>query len=584
MNELQDLEHRRRQLVEGRAELAQLQATVSSTYPSFSNFTVHSNAPPRATTTTYPNNQNTQAVGDFRTGSELSHRDNSATQSISGPYARTMHSRQGTPCSQQRLVGNVNVVPVGHSTRVAALSGNIEFNPLDHQAGGEEISNLTRADVPPERPFRGGSSVLQPAHHEPLLHSQWTCGRSVSALRWLPDLPQCLLSAHIPTTSSSIVSHDVPDGVVAVWDVEYAVFQRALIDTAPVTCIAVHPMSPSLVIAGTVYGNILTWDMRARTPTPFSCASTGSISVVRAVEATHSSSPFVLSASEDGTVCTWALANLNTPLESVTARERAVRDLRISAMGIPSSAVFLPSSESSSLGKRAVFCLAGEDGGLYRVDNANDRWVVHQGTARHDCPVTSLACHPGHPRYPQLSDVVVTTSMDWSVGVWSFGRRGPGLRLARLNTNTMDSASDVQWSPTHPGMFVVGDIAGGISVFDISQPDACKLLGRREVRDCQMGLEKKPKGSPLGGVKRLRWNISGSVLACGSDDGAVTLWSGSALLRNPEDSAWDIASAQIKHWRTQAAAAVPNLKELPNPATYVFPGIPPLSNSVYSET
>jgi dynein intermediate chain, cytosolic len=476
------------------------------------------------------------------------------------------------------------VVPATKSIRVAALSGDIEFNPLDHKPGSEEVSKLSPANSLSDRAFPGGASVLQPAHHEPLRHPQWTFGRSVSALRWLPDLPQVLLSAHIPTTSSSNVSHEVPDGVVSVWDVEYAVLQRALIDTAPVTCIAVHPMSPSLVIAGTAYGNILTWDMRGRTPTPFSRAPTGSISVVRAIETTNSSSPFVLSASEDGTVCTWTIANLNAPLDLLTARERAVRDLRISSMGIPSSAVFLPSSESSSLGKRAVFCLAGEDGGIYRVDNANDRWVVHQGTARHDCPVTSLACHPGHPRYPQLSDVVVTTSMDWSVGVWSFGRRGPGLRLARLSTNTMDSTSDVQWSPTHPGVFVVGDSAGGISVFDISQPDTAKLLGRRDIRDYQMTLNKKPKSAPIAGVNRLRWNISGSVLASGCDDGAVTLWSGSALLTNPEDSAWDTTSSQIKHWRTQAATAIPDLKELPNPASYVFPGIPPLSNPAYSQT
>jgi dynein intermediate chain, cytosolic len=424
--------------------------------------------------------------------------------------------------------------------------------------------------------------VLQPAHHVPLSHPHWTDGRAVSALRWLPDLPQVLVSAHIPSGRAAD-SYVASNGVVAIWDVEHASLTRALIDAAPVTSLAVHPLSPSLVIGGTAYGRILTWDTRSRTPTPCSSGSSGSVSVIRSLESTHGSSSLVLSASENGTVCVWALASLEKPVESMVARERGVRDLHISAMRIPSSAVFARSREASSLGKRAVFCLASEDGGVYRVDNANDRWVVRHGTARHDCPITSMACHPGHPRYHHLADILITTSLDWSVGLWAFGRRGPGLRLARFGTDTMNTTCDAAWSPSHPGVFAVGDDGGGVSIFDISRPDSGKLVGRRDAQVFESGHKKQQTAPFKAGVNRLQWNPSGSLLAAGDKNGSIFLWTISEALANPDDLAWESTSSQIKHWRTQAAAAVPNVQEIANPRSYVFKGIPPLFNPLYSE-
>lgn len=417
----------------------------------------------------------------------------------------------------------------------------------------------------------------------PLAHARWSAGRVVSAVRWVRSTPNVLLASYARAHSARSPAAGAPveaDGVVAAWDVERGQVQRALVHTAPLTAlVAPHALSPTQVVAGTLHGELAMWDTRARTASPTLRAPAETMSPVRALQAADASSPFLVSASGDGTVSAWALARLSAPVDSTVARERGLRDLRVSGMSIPSSAAFHHTPGTDALGKRAAVMLSGEDGGVYRVDNAERQWAVHHAAARHDGPVTAVACHPGHPRFPGLGDVAATASVDGSVALWSFGRRGAGLRAARfdLGLGLAEPATDVQWAPGHPGAFAACDGAGGVSVFDVTRAGRGARVGRFTPPPAAAGPGGRGPGPPA--LNCLQWSHGGAAVAAGGVDGKIHLWRAADALCNPDGASWEVVCATVKQWRAREAARVGGAAaELPVPPSYPFTGLPPVFN------
>lgn len=417
----------------------------------------------------------------------------------------------------------------------------------------------------------------------PLRHERWTAGRVVSALRWLRAAPNIVVASYAQSESSRSeqLSEVNADGVVAAWDAEAGDLQRALLHTASLTSlVAPHPLSPSLIIAGTEYGELVMWDTRTRLPTPVMHSETGSVAPVRAVEAADASSPFVVSASADGSVSVWALSNMAKPMETTVTRERGLRDIRPSAMAIPVSAAFQHTPGTSSLGKRAAVMLGCEDGGVYRVDNAEQQWTARHAGARANGPLTALDCHPGHLRYPQLGDLAITSCFDGSVSMWSFGRRGVGLRVKLFDLGLWEPCSDVQWAPSHPGAFAASDVAGGLSLFDVSKSEGAMCLGRFAAPppSAAEGSNASRGDARSSCVNRLQWNHDSSTIATGSTSGEICLWRASESLSNPDGSSWEVVSATAKQWRADETSRIGQAEELPVPSSYPFTGLPPVFN------
>lgn len=64
----------------------------------------------------------------------------------------------------------------------------------------------------------------------------------------------------------------------------------------------------------------------------------------------------------------------------------------------------------------------------------------------HYGPVTSLSFHPTREGSPELSDLFLTTSVDWSVKLWS--RKHPGRPLYSFE-EASDYVYHVQWFALH---------------------------------------------------------------------------------------------------------------------------------------
>jgi dynein intermediate chain len=156
----------------------------------------------------------------------------------------------------------------------------------------------------------------------------------------------------------------------------------------------------------------------------------------------------------------------------------------------PTCMAFPPSDPTS-------FLIGTEDGMIYpchRYDRAGakagiDPRIRYKG---HAAPVMSLNFHPA--RGPvDLSDLVLTSSMDWTVKLWktrtsssaaaaatttpsssTFVGTLPG--VATTNTQDIfpvmdfareDVVYDARWSPSRPGVFALVDGAGSVEVWDL---------------------------------------------------------------------------------------------------------------------
>lgn len=477
------------------------------------------------------------------------------------------------------------------SAKLGALMGELEFELPDDQL---HISEQTEIHTQCAQPAQSeDQTALRKAHESALLDERWTKDRRVSALHWHADVESIVLAAYGESHACSEYPIRDADGVVAVWDAESGKLQRTLFSTAPLTSLTSHPVSPALVICGTTYGDIVGWDMRSRSRCPALYTRTESSASVSAIYAAGASCPALVSSGCDGSVFIWTMSNLNDPVESFTIRERGLRDIRVSGMALPWSSPELVDiaqhdneatgrayrgHSTTTISKRAVFFVCGEDGGIYRVEKDSERWRVLPALERHDSPATSICTHPFNARYPHLGDIAVTSSFDWSIRLWSMGRRGPCLPLQKFVPHHLHATNDVQWNPTTPGVFAVGDAGGGVSLYDLSSGTSNLFRGR--FTWCSEG--ESATSSAGGEVSRVSWNRDGLLLAAGTDKGALHLWQASDRLSNSGVSSWENVSASVKRWHDAALNSMCNEKELPKQPSYVFDKIPPIVNPHYA--
>ncbi|TFJ82869.1 hypothetical protein NSK_005822 [Nannochloropsis salina CCMP1776] len=173
-------------------------------------------------------------------------------------------------------------------------------------------------------------------------------GRAVVDLEWSPHFPELLLAAYsrestsrnrcgpasssssldsfpAPVASSSAASFpslsDDMEGLVLAWSLGLPSRPEArFVFTSAILTAKFHPSNPHLVIGGAYSGQVLVWDMRARTlPVQRSPLSmTGHTYPVHALAteaAAGGNAHVLLSASADGRVCRWDLSRLSEPLD-----------------------------------------------------------------------------------------------------------------------------------------------------------------------------------------------------------------------------------------------------------------------------
>ncbi|KAL9121433.1 MAG: hypothetical protein Q9187_002014, partial [Circinaria calcarea] len=330
---------------------------------------------------------------------------------------------------------------------------------------------------------------------------RWSKKRTISDVNFSPKFPELLLASYTKNPSAS----QDPSGLLHIWNLHlHSRPEYTFHNTSDVLTANFSPFHPSLILGGSYSGQVLLWDTRSRSPlpvqkTPLTGASSGghahpiySIEVVGTQNANN-----IISCSTDGIVCSWTVDMLSQPqeyLELTTPPPSKTEDLSPTCMAFP------PSDPTS-------FLVGTEEGTLYschRYDRAGakagvDTRIRYRG---HAAPVMSVDFHPA--RGPlDLSDLVLTTSLDWSVKVWK--TRVPSSAAAAAAAATASSTSatstftttlgaipsssssslvqdilpvldisredvvySARWSPTRPSIFALVDGAGSLEIWDLN--------------------------------------------------------------------------------------------------------------------
>lgn len=356
---------------------------------------------------------------------------------------------------------------------------------------------------------------------------RWSKKRMVSSIDFSPKFSELLLASY---TKNPTAPHD-PDGIVQVWNMhlhdrpEFVFHAQSDILTAKFS-----PFHPNLIVGGAYNGQVLLWDTRARAAPVQKTPLTGSghthpVYCVDVIGTQNSNN--IISCSTDGVVCGWTVDMLVQPNESMTLLNpppAKYEDISPTCMGFPQldQTFFLVGSEEGTMFPCHRYDRAGAKAGI-------DSRVSYKG---HAAPVMSVDFHPA--RGPlDLGDLVLSSSLDWSVKLWKV--RAPAAtsaepRLGNVSGETHvtpimdfvreDVVYDAKWSPIKPGVFSLVDGAGWLELWDITveTEEPVARIAPSARKDGRTMLQNRS-------LNKVAWEqTEGKRLATGGIDGAVTMF------------------------------------------------------------
>lgn len=341
--------------------------------------------------------------------------------------------------------------------------------------------------------------------------------------------PELLLASYTKSAASAQSAR----GLALIWNAHMPSRpEHVFTATSDILTARFSPYHPSLVLGGTYSGQVCLWDIRQRSHdgapvqrTPLAGEKSGHAHPIYsvAVVGTQNASSIV-SVSTDGTTCAWTFDMLSKPqeyLELVSPPGRSkTEDIAPTCISFPKAdpTYFLSGTEEGSIVPVHRYDRAGAKAGV-------DTRVLYGG---HAAPVTGLDFHPSKGKV-DLGDLVISSSLDWSVKVWRV--KPPSTAVANAGTGAVaqverplldimreDVVYDVKWSPVKPGVFGLVDGAGRFEVFDVNV-DVEVPVARAEPSHTQ--------GDVFGikSLNRLAWEHNeGKRVAVGGLDGVATVF------------------------------------------------------------
>lgn len=312
-----------------------------------------------------------------------------------------------------------------------------------------------------------------------------------------------------------------------------------------VLSVAFSPFHPNLIIGGTYAGQILIWDTRAKSlpqlKSPLGAAGHThpiySLNIVGSQNAHN-----LISASTDGTICSWTLDMLAKPQETLELshpqhpKTDEVSITTIAFQGSETTTMLVGTEEGNIYGVNR-YDRAGAKAGLL----SNETYKAHTG------PVFGLDFHPLAGPI-DFSDLFLSCGVDWTVRLWrSKGSSVSGMQSHRGSGNevsntiaplhTFEEASDyvldARWHPQHPAVFGTVDAGGKFDIWNINAdaevPAVSTVVAANE------NNTSAPKG-----LNKLAWDKrEGRNVAIGSSDGKVYIYD-IGTMATPRETEWDL--------------------------------------------
>jgi dynein intermediate chain len=245
------------------------------------------------------------------------------------------------------------------------------------------------------------------------------------------------------------------------------------------------PFHPNLIVGGTYSGQILLWDTRARSlpvlKTPLSAS--GHTHPVYSLSVTGTQNAHnLVSASTDGTICSWMLDMLAKPTETLELTHSShtkTDEVSVTCMAFPAN-------------DATTFWIGTEEGKVYTA-NRYDRAGAKAGLVQsevykgHSGPVLGIDFHPSHGPI-DFGDLLLTSGVDWTVRLWRTRNnpnqpktssaaasapasgKAPSSSVHPLHAfeEADDYVFDVRWHPAHPAMFGTVDGSGRFNLWNLN--------------------------------------------------------------------------------------------------------------------
>jgi dynein intermediate chain len=240
------------------------------------------------------------------------------------------------------------------------------------------------------------------------------------------------------------------------------------------------PFHPNLIVGGSYSGQILLWDTRARSlpvlKTPLSAS--GHTHPVYSLSITGTQTAHnLVSASTDGTVCSWMLDMLAKPTETLElshAGQTKTDEVSVTCMAFPAN-------------DATTFWVGTEEGHVYtanRYDRAGHKagLVQNEVYKGHSGPVLGIDFHPSHGPI-DFGDLFLTAGVDWTTKLWRTrqnpnqpkasstapaGKTSSSVAPLHAFEEADDYVFDVKWHPAHPGMFGTVDGSGKFNLWNLN--------------------------------------------------------------------------------------------------------------------
>lgn len=288
------------------------------------------------------------------------------------------------------------------------------------------------------------------------------------------------------------------------------------------------PFSNNTVIGGCYNGQLLLWDVRVKSmPVQRSGISgefhkypVNSLNVVGTQIANS-----IYSCSNDGMMCQWDVKQFSKPVKSV--KQTALRSMRQVKNNLGNKFIASRVSELGSgtvldkgkdeqheininccefpLGDANNYYFGSMNGVMYKNalhNKATDKIAMYD---EHNGPVSAISINNPSSEYQALSGLVLTSSFDWTVKLWSPNATDS----IRTFEHSEDYIYDVCWNPANPSIFACVNNEGYMDLFDLT-------------RDVELPITHKKVDSTA--QNRCKWNREGSAIISGDSAGNVNLF------------------------------------------------------------
>lgn len=349
-------------------------------------------------------------------------------------------------------------------------------------------------------------STQRMKHVDDYFEERWSVSRPVADVRFSPHRNELFLAAYGQKANPSLSD---PDGCALVWNL--AMQRRPEMSFSCQSAVLTahfHRFNPALFFGGTYSGGIVLWDARAKTGpvqrTPLSAK--GHSHPVQAMQQVGTQNATnLVTASNDGRLCTWSLAMLAQPQESIDLKNEKSsnrRDLAVMSLSFPEN-------------ETNILYVGAEDGSVCQVHIHGTKVGVTESYDGHEGPVTCVDMHP-HGDASQHGgempvDLALTSSFDWSVKMWSVKQyQSPVLSLDLFE----DYIYDVRWHPTHPAMFSTVDGEGHVDLWNLN----------KDMESPVVRCERPNQGQQRLALNRCYWSMDGRRLTTGDSEGTLSVY------------------------------------------------------------